>query len=237
MLFRSIQITGYPRVIVLNNNIQYNYSGIELYECSKGEVTNNEISYNGNGILIYHSNVCVTGCNKITYNYRGSPAGDARGGNGIDARHLSRWKLIGQDAYPIQTIHNNQREQLLIEECSTPLEMYFNKVYGSNHSYPYVRIWTEGGRSYRLNIPYNNWSSDFVPERDFSPVNNFTYLPIWEPGIPRNVLEDEAILIFNEALEAVDNEEYVIAEMKLKQIIEEYPDTDVCQDADRKSVV
>lgn len=234
----GIQITGYSKVKIQNNNIHHNFSGIELYECSGGMVTDNEVSYNGNGLLLYHSNVDITGHNKLTYNYSTSGHGDSRGGYGIDARHLTSWNLIGQNTYPIQIIHDNQREQVLMQSNSIPSSMYYNQVYSSNHDRPYLRLWdTIIGSSRMINISNNNWSSDFIPSRDLSPEPAFTYLPMWEPGIPLQVLEDEAFLLFEEAMSATDNMEYVVAEQKLKQIIAEYPETKVCIDATKQLLV
>lgn len=234
----GIQITGYSKVKIQNNNIHHNLSGIELYECSGGVVTDNEISYNGNGILLYHSNADITGHNNITYNYSNSGHGDSRGGYGIDARHLTSWTLIGQNAYPIQIIHDNQREQILMQSNSIPSSMYFNKVYSSNHDKPYLRMWDDYiGSSRMINISNNNWSNDFIPTRDISPESAFTYLPMWEPGIPFQVLEDEAFLLFEEAMSAADNMDYVVAEQKLKQIIAEYPETKVCIDAAKQLMI
>jgi len=234
----GIQITGYSKVNIQNNNIHHNFSGIELYECSGGVVTDNEVSYNGNGILLYHSNADITGHNNITYNYSSSGHGDNRGGYGIDARHLTSWNLIGQDTYPIQIIHDNQREQILMQSNSIPSSMYFNKVYSSNHDKPYLRMWDDYiGSSRMINISNNNWSSDFIPTRDLSPESAFTYLPMWEPGIPLQVLEDEAFLLFEEAMSAANNMDYVVAEQKLKQIIAEYPETKVCVDASKQLLI
>lgn len=234
----GIQITGYSDVKVENNNIHHNFSGIELYECTGGIVSDNEISFNGNGILLYHSKTDISGHNNITYNYSSSDYGDNRGGYGIDARHLTSWKLIGQNTYPIQVIHDNQREQILMQSNSIPSSMYYNKVDSSNHDNPYLRMWdTYIGAPHMINISNNNWSNDFVPTRDLSPENAFTYLPIWEPGIPLQVLEDEAFLLFEEAMSAADNMEYIIAEQKLKQIIAEYPETKVCIDAAKQLLI
>lgn len=223
---------------IQNNNIHHNFSGIELYECSGGVVTDNEISYNGNGILLYHSNADITGHNNITYNYSSSVHGDNRGGYGIDAQHLTSWNLIGQDTYPIQIIHDNQREQILMQSNSIPSSMYFNKVYSSNHDKPYLRMWDDYiGTSRMINISNNNWSSDFIPTRDLSPEPVFTYLPMWEPGIPLQVLEDEAFLLFEEAMSAAYNMDYIVAEQKLKKIIAEYPETKVCVDAAKQLLI
>lgn len=234
----GIQITGYSKLKIQDNNIHHNYSGIELYECTGGIISDNEISFNGNGIMLYHTNASIIGHNKMTYNYSGSGHGDNRGGYGIDARHFSSWSLIGQDAYPIQTIHDNQREQILMQSNSIFTHMYRNKVYSLNHSKPYISIWDPFfGTPRQINISNNNWSSDFVPSRDLSPEPAYTYLPIWEPGIPLQLLEDEAFQLLEEAMAAADIMDYIVAEQKLKQIIEEYPETLVCIEASKQLLI
>jgi parallel beta-helix repeat protein len=234
----GIQVTGYSKLKIQDNNIHHNYSGIELYECTGGIISDNEISFNGNGIMLYHTNASIIGHNKMTYNYSSSGHGDNRGGYGIDARHFSSWSLIGQDAYPIQTIHDNQREQILMQSNSIFTHMYRNKVYSLNHSKPYISIWDPFfGTPGQINISNNNWSSDFVPSRDLSPEPAYTYLPIWEPGIPLQLLEDEAFQLLEEAMAAADNMDYIVAEQKLKQIIEEYPETMVCIEASKQLLI
>lgn len=234
----GIQVTGYGNVEIQANQLQYNFSGIELYECSRGIISDNYIAYNGNGILLYHTDADILGHNTIMYNSISSGYGDDRGGYGIDARHLSSWNLIGQRSQPIQIICENQREEILIQSNSIPTSMYFNKVYSSNHDSPNLRMWdtffgTPGG----INISNNNWSNDFEPSRDISPESAFTYLPIWEPGIPLQELEDEASLLFVEAMAASENLDYIVAEQKLKLIIELYPETKTCVDAAKQLLI
>ncbi|HCX60539.1 MAG TPA: hypothetical protein DG355_07740, partial [Candidatus Cloacimonas sp.] len=116
--------------------------------------------------------------------------------------------------------------------------MYRNKVYSLNHSKPYISIWDPFfGTPRQINISNNNWSSDFVPSRDLSPEPAYTYLPIWEPGIPLQLLEDEAFQLLEEAMAAADIMDYIVAEQKLKQIIEEYPETLVCIEASKQLLI
>lgn len=88
-----------------------------------------------------------------------------------------------------------------------------------------------------INISNNNWSNDFEPTRDISPESVFTYLPIWDPGIPLQELEDEAFLLYEEAMAAAENLDYIVAEQKLKQIIAMYPETKTCIDATKELLI
>jgi len=164
--------------------------------------------------------------------------GDDRGGYGIDVRHFSSWSLIGETNQPIQVVCENQREEILMQSNSIPTSMYYNQLYSSNHDKPYLRMWdTYWGTSGGINISNNNWSNDFEPSRDLSPEPVFTYLPIWEPGIPLQEFEDAAVILFEEAMAAAENLDYIVAEQKLKLIIELYPETKTCIDATKELLI
>lgn len=235
----ALSVTGYPKVIIQDNDIHHNYSGIELYDCSNGTIENNDISYNGNGIRLYHSNANIIGHNTITYNHRGYLVPDDPGGYGIEAKHLTSWNLIGENTYPLQIIHDNQREQILMQSNSISTSMYFNKIYSYNHVHPYLRIfWGSLSKPHAsVDISNNCWSDDFIPSRDLVPDSLFTYLPLWEPGIPRQILEDEAYGLLQEALSDMNDEDYIVAEYKLKQIITEYPETNASIEAAKQLLI
>ncbi len=219
----------------MGSQIQRNRSGIELYHCMDGSIKTNNISFNTNGIYLYGSHIDISGTNQITYN---SNTSNRPFGNGIVAERSSQWSLIG-DNIPspaaIQSIHNNQKEQILFESNSIPLHMYYNEIYSTNHNYPYLRMWGDYHGPV-IDISENYWSNDFVPERDIVPLEHFRYLRIWIPGRDREVIENEAQDIFDQALDAENNEDYVVAEALLKEVIAEYSDTKVCPDAAKELI-
>jgi tetratricopeptide (TPR) repeat protein len=227
----AISITGYSSVKIRNNQILRNQGGIDLYNCLGGFIDCNDISFNNRGVYIYASNSDITGTNYITYN-TDIPNRDS--GFGISAQRYSNWTLTGFEEAgqtSFQTIINNQREQILFQGNSAPIHMSNNMVYSSHHNYPYIREWDDYNGISPIDIRYNYWSHDFVPERDISPLRLFRYLPTWDPGIHEDLLEDAALAIYDQAIVAETNMDYIVAEQLLKQIIAEYPETQACSDA------
>jgi len=214
----GIEITGYPNIDISYNVIENCDSGLKIWESGSGainSISNNIIRNNTQnyGISIYHSYIDITDHNRIENNR-----------NGLFISRESNFNLIGSETYPLQIIRDNNEHEVRFTYDSRPGQFYHNKIYDENHEYSYVKCERVPPIEIsQINISNNNWGSTFNPETDLSPTELFIYLPIWDPGIPRNPdigTDEEMYLLAKQQEEA---EDYFEAEQTYKQIISIYP--------------
>ncbi|HPT72787.1 MAG TPA: S8 family serine peptidase [Candidatus Cloacimonadota bacterium] len=221
----GVSVTNFEVVKIVDNQIEHCQGGVELFHCMGGYIETNEISYNTNGIYLFNTYTDIIGTNHITCN---SNTPYREFGNGITAERNSQWSMVGDTISTVnQTIHNDEKEQLLFESNSIPYPIYYNEIYSINHDFPYVRVWGDSIIE-AIDIADNYWSNNFNPDRDFYPRDDFKEEPIWIPGRDRQAIEDEAEALYDQATNAEVNEDYIVAEALLKEIIAEYADTDIC---------
>jgi hypothetical protein len=215
----GVEITGYPNINISDNIVENCDSGIKLWESGSGiinSISNNIIRNNSQnyGIFIYHSNIDILGHNRIENNR-----------DGLFIIRDSNFNLIGSEDYPLQIIRDNSEHEIRFTFDSRPSQLYYNKIYDENHEYSYVKceripLFTEP-----IDVSNNNWRTSFNPNTDLSPLWLFTYLPMWDPGIPRNPDTNADEEMYLSAQQSIDNEDYTGAEQTLKQIITIYPES------------
>ncbi|MCF8356940.1 MAG: FG-GAP-like repeat-containing protein [Melioribacteraceae bacterium] len=213
----SVEITGYPNINITNNLIEGCYSGIKIWESGSGAIStisNNIIQNNQNdGIYLYHSNIDILGNNRVENNGR----------DGLFIIRDSNFNLIGSENYPLQIIRDNNENEVRFTYDSRPAQFYYNKIYDENHEYSYVKCERVPVFNEPINISNNNWGTSFNPNTDLSPFELFEYLPMWDPGVPRNPDTSEDETMYLTAKQSIDNADYSIAEQTLKQLITIYP--------------
>lgn len=215
----GIEITGYPSVYLANNTINNCTSGIKIWESGSGvthSLNDNYITNNAEyGLLIYHSNIDIEGSNLLANN-----------NEGLFVMHDSNFSMIGSEDYPLQNVHDNLRHEVRFTYDSRPSEFYHNKIYDNAHDYSYIKCDDVPLINEPIIISNNNWGTTFNPETDLSPMELFTYLPIWYPGVPDEKESGTDEEIFLTALTAEENSEYEVAEQTYEQVISFYPSSE-----------
>ena len=215
----GIEITGYPSVYLANNTINNCTSGIKIWESGSGvthSLNDNYITNNAEyGLLIYHSNIDIEGSNLLANN-----------NEGLFVMHDSNFSMIGSEDYPLQNVHDNLRHEVRFTYDSRPSEFYHNKIYDNAHDYSYIKCDDVPLINEPIIISNNNWGTTFNTETDLSPMELFTYLPIWYPGVPDEKESGTDEELFLTALTAEENSEYEVAEQTYEQVISFYPSSE-----------
>ncbi|MDO9577893.1 MAG: C25 family cysteine peptidase [Candidatus Cloacimonadales bacterium] len=215
----GVEITGYPNLDISNNTIGNCLSGIKIWESGPGAINtiaNNHISNNTEyGLFIFHSNIDIEGNNVISDNEEG-----------LFVTHNSNFSMVGSENYPLQIVRENNTYEVRFTYDSRPSQFYHNKIYDDNHEYSYVKCEHVPLIYMPISVSNNNWGASFNPETDLSPLEVFTYLPIWYPGNPGNPEKgiDEEMYLSAKLSEESGN--YQGAEQTYEQIITLYPESE-----------
>lgn len=229
-----LQLEGMYRFNITNNQILNNLSnGIALYNCggSIGEhsIANNLIQYNlpegwyGNktkpsGIHIY-SSIADVSDNKITNNT-----------NGIVCLNNSTVQLTGneeaQTTDETQLIKDNQFNQVFATDNSFPYKFRYNAIYSLNiEHFPFLEVAYTQPLPKTFDVAYNYWGSAFDPHYDLMPARAFRYDPVWELHEGGNDDDEEAALLFDNAQQKIQTNDYSGASLVLQQIVSNYPES------------
>jgi hypothetical protein len=215
----AIYITTYSDFEIVNNpSISTNGTSISIHESGSGRthlISNNFISGNstGYGILLYHSYAEITGYNNIYDKYAG-----------IVGLNNSEITLVGDDeGGPFQTIRNNIGDEVVFSHDSFPSVFHYNRIYDNTHEYDFVKCNGHEGGSLPHNVTQNYWGTIFDPLLDFYPVGAFEYEPQWNP-IPGD--PDEAELLYTQAQQYEEEENYDLARSTYQSVIENYPESE-----------
>ncbi|HEX38065.1 MAG TPA: T9SS type A sorting domain-containing protein [Candidatus Cloacimonetes bacterium] len=225
-----IYISGYDLYDLSGNTISNCNGGLNIYESGHPKmciISNNVIeNHNGHGIHLYHSYADILGNNVIREN-----------SYGIVGANYSLISIIGNETYPLQMVYDNTHEEIVVDHRSYPEEMYGNKIYDNNYEYGtpdqyLIRCAHFEGEERSLNAENNNWgtSSIYWEEWDgddrFNPGTAFDYIPVWDPGTPRDNEKTEAELLYAVADSLIEEEEYEDVKITYQSIIDLYTLTD-----------
>ncbi|MCD4664533.1 MAG: FG-GAP-like repeat-containing protein, partial [Bacteroidales bacterium] len=226
--FSAITIEEYPRFLIFNNDIFYSAGdGISIFTSGVGLpyiIEDNEIQYSGSsteqnyGIKVYRSLV------EIENNY-------IHGNRyGVACMDYSEVSVIGNsnagDPSETQRIINNTLNQVYSFPNSFPVNFRWNAIYNDigndplvYHDIPYIPAIPF------LDVRWNYWGENFIPENDLYPYQAYIYLPTWPlgGGGQKSILSDETL--FQQAKQDIIDSNYVDAKTKFKQIIAEYPES------------
>nr|MBC8527538.1 T9SS type A sorting domain-containing protein [Candidatus Cloacimonadota bacterium] len=215
-----IAISSYPNFIILNNNIMNYNTALWINESGHGReylikdniINNNQYGY---GIELYHSNADIIGSNNIYTNYIG-----------IAGARNCNIAISGNEDAPYQTIHNNFNKEMVFAHDSFPIKLHKNLIYDDLFpGYYLIKCSHYRPEDYDdvLNVEYNYWGEDFMPENDFYPPDSYIYEPIWIPGDLIENIPDPAQELFESALYNFQLENYLLAQQLFEQVISEFP--------------
>ncbi|MCF7920844.1 MAG: T9SS type A sorting domain-containing protein, partial [Candidatus Cloacimonetes bacterium] len=218
--YAGIEITGYPNFNITGNVIEGCQSGIKIWESGSGivnTISNNIIRNNTQeyGLFAYHSFIDILGYNTIENNKVG-----------IFIVNNSNFNLIGSENYPLQVVRNNIQNEIRFHYDSRPGQFYYNNIYDTNHDYSYVKCERIPSLVTSIGVKNNYWGTTFNPNTDLSPTSLFIYLPVWDPGVPKDSESGSPETMFLSAQQSVVDEEYEEAEQAFKQIITLYPESE-----------
>jgi len=213
----AIYISSYTDFNIIENTINCDGTAIYINESGVGRnhlISNNNINgnHNGQGIELYHSYADISGSNEISNKYIG-----------ILGMKDSTINLIGNDLSHYQEIHNNRFDELVFMHDSFPHRFYYNKIYDQNHENYLLKCIDHGGAAEHI-VQYNYWGETFDPELDFSPIDGYIYEPQW---VLREGDGGTADILYSEAQEYEEEENYSQARTLYKQIILEYPESEL----------
>ncbi|MDP8231536.1 MAG: T9SS type A sorting domain-containing protein [Candidatus Zophobacter franzmannii] len=227
----AISLTGNKSVTIDDNEICNNGVGLDLWELNNVIIEDNSIRYNDQGVYLYHcNNLSVNGANDISENSNSYM--NYLDAQGVFATHYSSWSLIGTETLPYQKIINNRRGNVYCEEFSVPYPFKYNIIHSNVDNSPYFTInelMTTTTQYYAAN---NYWGTNFHPLTDLTPYSHIIYNPTWNlgntiPHIEYSIAEN----LYNGAITDVENEDYLLAELKFKDIIENYDSTKFAAEA------
>ena len=219
--YTAVFLSGYPKFNISGNTIEDDYLTLRIEESGSGSPhlieDNTIINCPGTAIVLYHSYADIEGHNSIYDNLCG-----------IVALNNSNWKLVGDKDYPIQRIHDNSHEEIIFTVDSTPDANGFacNEISDddTNHTYPLIRC--TGIPASLIDVSGNYWGTNFNAAYDFDPVGYFTYLPIWNPGIPKSSSTGDAATLYSTATESEVSGDYTTAETTYQSVISTYPESE-----------
>jgi len=202
----NINESGHPKMCIISNNVIENH--------------------NGHGIHLYHSYADILGNNVIREN-----------SYGIVGANYSLISIIGNETYPLQMVYDNIYEEIVIDHRSYPTEMYCNKIYDDDFDYGtsdqyLIRCAHFEGEERSLDAEKNNWGTESIYWNEwdgddrFDPGTAFDYIPVWDPGTPRDNEKTEAEILYAEADSLIQEEEYENAKTTYRTIIALYTLTD-----------
>jgi tetratricopeptide (TPR) repeat protein/3D (Asp-Asp-Asp) domain-containing protein len=212
----AVTVTSYWNYLIRDNSINSNGIALDISKSGYGynrEIADNVIAGNSNGygIFLFNTYADIIGSNRITNK-----------NVGIVGINKSQINIVGNREIPFQQIHHNNFDELIFTHDSFPYRFRYNQIYDNNHD-NYLLKCADHGYGREHNVANNYWSSAFDPRLDFYPDYAFIWEPVWDP-IEANLRESE--LLFIQAKEYEDVENYALAEQSYKSVIETYPEDD-----------
>ena len=231
----SIFFDGYPIFTINNNNISYEkYDGICLYYAGACEsfthiICNNTIQYTGTspnlnkGVKIYCSYVDLRKNNILDSDY------------GVVGLNNSNIKILGTANWnyenETQRIIDNNTYQACFYNSSFPYEFHWNVIENNVNSNALIFNNEKIPQGHPLlDVTYNCWDDDFNPVTDLLPSGAYEYDPEYcGSGQSSGPVFNSAQLLYNSAKVNIQNKNYTEAESQLKQIVTDYPETEVAK--------
>jgi len=220
----AIDIDNYPDFRIKNCSITTCPDAIYLYNCGYGKkdqlIQNCVISENsGYGITVYRSTVDILD-NTIDFNEMG-----------IRCFDRSDVHLEGDHEIVTQKIKNNDSYEVLASRGSFPQYFHWNLVQDDDNL-PGDPMVLYTGDDELLNVQYNCWGYYFDPDDDLLPQGNYIWEPIWDCLIGAGDGESSAAeLLYLDAREKIEIEDYAGAKVDFQQIVFLYPATKFAQSA------
>ena len=147
--------------------------------------------------------------------------------------------MVGNESYPLQSVYDNINEEIVVDYSSYPESMYHNSIYDDSFNYgapdQYLmkcNIEFQFGDERFLDAENNYWGSaslnwdEWDGDDRFAPAIAFDYIPVWDPGTPREGGLEGAALLYAEADSHIKEEEYDDAKTIYQNIIDTYTLTD-----------
>lgn len=224
-----IYLSEYPIFDIEDNSISFQrFDAISLFNSGllSGQshlIKHNTINFTGstyqnnNGIKVYHSNVDVEKNTISNASY------------GISCLNSSNIKLAGDcnatSASGTQQFINNRENQVFASLGSFPYYVKYNYFDNSINSNPMIYLKTSIMPSTPVyNIKCNNWGSSFIPSQDLYPLAYYYYSPTWSFN-GCTCVGDSPQVKFESSKELAASQEYTESEAKLKEIIQESPES------------
>ena len=222
--FTAIDIDEYPNYSIEYCNIDGFNDGVSLFYCGYGSgkqhISNcNIINNSTSGIMLYLTIGDILH-NTIT-------------GNGIGIKCFNRCytHIEGNHQFVTQEISNNTSNEIYATSGSFPQYLHWNKI-GDDDNLPDDPLIKYTGIEINLDVKYNCWDSDFNPLNDLSPAGSYIWNPTWFCYTASDSVScSGAEALYLEAREEIKSEEYIEATEGLKQIVEEYPETEFAKAA------
>jgi len=220
----TIYITSYKDYEIQENTIISDNTAIEIHESGSGRnhlIRNNTIDITGTeiagwGLKLYNTFAYIKGHNNITNK-------DC----GILGMNICQIQILGDDREPFQEIYQCVHSETEFSHDSFPTVFKYNIVcsdYDNNH---YVMCIDHPPTSLH-DIRNNDFQPDFIeeqfePENDLYPEGAYMYLPMWDSGRDGNPTDEE--ILYEQAQQYFDEEEYGLAKQKYKEVISTYPES------------
>ncbi len=203
----------------------YETNGIYSYTISNCEITDNL----GVGVRFYNSIGDLTGCTIANNN------------KGVTAYRVSNVRIGNSSGYQDSYIGNNELQEILfVDSANLFIDGERNMIIDNAYDpFTYDRYLIQcpnlqSSRAMRLNFwGYRNQydmaimppESRFYPECIGPAGGEIGYYldPVWTPGIPRTIDEDNDAIAFYSAIDAALDENPTLAISLFKQLISDYP--------------
>ncbi len=227
----AIELTGYKKFLIANNSIQNYTNGIRIFNSGLTAPTNQIVSNNSIfncssiGLTCYYSYADIT-MNRIFSNAAG-----------IGLYNASTTKIYGNEnatnTLGTQQIMDNISYEILISRSSFPSLFKWNYISdpdnlgGASDPLIYYLPPTSGLLS-SPNVKYNCWGSNFNASQDLYCTTGCSFLwdPTWCPsGKKSGYAYEEAELMFNDALNMLNNANYGDAKTAFQSVVNEYHST------------
>jgi hypothetical protein len=228
----ALKVDNFNMFSIKNNTIENNEGhGIVVYNSGQLDlpyrkienctIRNNQKNDTAKGIIIYNSVADIH--NNQIYN----------NDFGIALFHNSVVSIYGDKPGKIQaitqSIYDNTYYQIYTDDTSFPWKFEYNRIAEDNSQVARVFYDRHKPQPVTLIATNNCWDMNFVPTEDLYPFNLYVYDPVWNCGLaPLELsgIEDPSKALFEEAITDIENDEYQLAEAKLKTIVSDYPNSD-----------
>lgn len=222
--YHAIEIDNYPNFTIDNCLIRGHDDAVNLYNCGYGRydqrISNCEMYDNTNsGITVYRSSVDITN-NIISGN-----------GFGIKCFDRSVVHIEGDHLIVTQEISDNIWNEIYASRGAFPQYFHWNLVQDDDNVWgdPLVKY---TGSEFNLDVRNNCWGNNFSPVTDLEPSGHYLWLPVWQcmqGGGTAGSDGDE--LLYLDAREFMESENFTSAKNNFEQIVAEYPESEYAKAA------
>ncbi len=237
----SIFIERYKQYSIHDNEIEFSDGdGITIFNCGgitdnnfPNGITDNRIEYTGTspnlhkGIKVYRGKADISQNRILGADY------------GIVGMNNSLITISGDEGATTnddtQQIVNNDSYQLHFTNNSFPQEVSFNIIGNGNDPDPLVYNDANPPAGTYFDVTLNCWDSHFNASSDLIPANQYIWNPPWCPGTMKSYMAGTTLsgdkVLYNSAMQHIENGDYVSAESDFKEIVSNYPDTETAKNA------